>query len=445
MQVRRWLPGGALLAAAALLGVPASPAAAQQPVTWNFQQADVNGAQAAGRDGSGVTVAVVDTWIDSSHPAFGGRVLSGADCIGGTCRPGVVQPDACTHGTHVAGTVASSNYGVAPQARILPVQVLAYDPSNGDCSGSTADVANGIRWAAAYGAQVINLSLGGAIPGLSQSSDITAAVHDAAAAGIVVVFAAGNQTVPLTDNYGSDALIVAATGPSGGVASYSQRGSGVALAAPGGDTGLVGLSGCTTSNCILSTFPDNQYGLDEGTSMAAPHVSGLAALLIAQNPARGRASVVAAMESTARPLAGGGHGLIDAAAALARETPAGGAGGAATSTSGTAAAGRAGGPGASGSAGPVTSTFAAAPPPLTPPPTPPPTAAPASPTASGSPSPPAAAGGPTGSAQPLRQAGAGSGGAGLVPAAAVAAFLIAAVAGAAGATGYSQSRRRNVK
>lgn len=441
MQVRRWLPGGALLFVAVLLGVPASPAAAQQPVTWNFQQADVYGAQAAGRAGAGVTVAVVDTWIDASHPAFGGRVLSGADCIGGTCRPGVVQPDACTHGTHVAGTVASSNYGVAPQARILPVQVLAYDPSNGDCSGSSGDVANGIRWAAARGAQVINLSLGGAIPGLSQSSDVTAAVHDAAAAGIVVVFAAGNQTVPLTDNYGSDALIVAATGPSGGIASYSQRGSGVALAAPGGDTGLVGLSGCQPSNCILSTFPDNQYGLDEGTSMAAPHVSGLAALLIAQDPARGRASVIAAMESTARPLAGGGHGLIDAAAALSRSASgSGGSGGGTTAGGGAAAGGGSAGSGGSGgsrSAGPVTSTFAAAPPPIAAP-----TTAAPSPTASKSTS-PAAAGRGTRSVPPAPQP-VEAGGA-LVPAAAVAAFLVAATAAAAGAALYSQSRRRNAR
>jgi subtilisin family serine protease len=298
--------------------LPVRPAGAQ-PTTWNFALAQIPAAQGPGRDGAGVTVAVVDTWVDPNHPDFGGRVFDEAYCVGqnGSCLDHRYAPDACVHGTHVAGTVASATYGVAPAARILAVQVLSYDPSDGECSGSTADVATGISWAVAHGARVINLSLGDLVPGLFQAPEVTTAIHDAAQAGAVVVVAAGNDSLPLTDNYGGDALLVAATGPSGQLASYSDRDGSVALAAPGGDDGSAGLAACTPSDCVLSTEPHASYGLLEGTSMAAPHVSGTAALLLAQDPGRGRAGVIQALESTARPLAGAGHGEIDAAAALA--------------------------------------------------------------------------------------------------------------------------------
>lgn len=317
---------------------PCGPAG--QPCTWNFSPlgsggggADVYAAEASGREGAGVLVAVVDTWVDRTHPAFGGRVVDEADCVGagasGTADPNACQDnhyaqDGCFHGTHVAGTIASSNFGVAPRASILAVQVLT-DQGNGDCSGQGTDVAAGIVFAVRHGARVINLSVGDLVPGFTQDPDITAAVQQAAAAGAVVVFAAGNTGVGITDDYGSGALLVAATGPSGQLAGYSDRGGSVNLAAPGGDDGAVGVdfNGCNPdgSNCILSTIPGNQYGLLEGTSMAAPHVSGTAALLIAENPGRSRADVIHALEATAHPLSGAGSGLIDAGAALALEAP----------------------------------------------------------------------------------------------------------------------------
>lgn len=315
-----------------------------QPCTWNFSPlgssggANVYGAQALGRGGAGVLVAVVDSWVDASHPALAGRVVDQVDCVGATdsnqnpnpamCRDHTPGADACVHGTHVAGTMASSNFGVAPKASILAVRVLSAS-SNGDCSGSTTDVAAGIVYAAQRGARVINLSIGDVLPGFSQDQNVTAAVQQAAASGSLVVFAAGNSGLPFTDNYGNDALLVAATGPSGQLSGYSNGGGSVNLAAPGGDdgTGCVGLcfsgNGCTGSTCILSTLPGNAYGLLEGTSMAAPHVSGTAALLFAENPSRSRDDVIHALEATAHPISGGGSGLIDAAAALALEAPAG--------------------------------------------------------------------------------------------------------------------------
>jgi subtilisin family serine protease len=312
----------ALALAGALLGAWQSAAAAQ-PQTWNFTQAAIPDAQPLGHYGKGVLVAVVDTWIDFHDTEFGGRVVEEADCVGsngtaGSCKDNTYAPDACTHGTHVAGTVASTDYGVAPEADVLAVQVLSYDSATGGCDGSAQDVAAGIGFAVAKGARVINLSLGDLVPLIFQSSQITTAIDSAAAAGVVVVVAAGNSSLPFTDNYGANAIMVAATGPSGQLASYSDsfvlpQGA-VGLAAPGGDTGSN--ASCSEQNCILSTLPGNKLGLMEGTSMAAPHVSGTAALLISQDPSRSRSNVLQTLASTARPLSGAGDGLLDATAAL---------------------------------------------------------------------------------------------------------------------------------
>lgn len=312
-----------LVAASGVVLVPAMPISAasdecgSQPCTWNFDQIDVPAAQRPGEYGAGVTVAVVDTWVDFEHPELRHSVVDHAYCVGGDgeCRSNTYAPDSCDHGTHVAGTVASRHYGVAPEASILGVQVLEYEPGSGSCTGSVDDVAAGIRYATAHDAQVVNLSLGALMPKLFQSQAVTDAVRQAAQRGVVVVFAAGNSGAPLSDDYGSAALLVAATGPDGRIASYSSRGDGIQLAAPGGESGG-GFGGCTESRCVLSTVPDGDYGLYEGTSMAAPHVSGTAALLIAQQPRRGRDDVLAVLRSTARPLSGVRDGRVDAAAAL---------------------------------------------------------------------------------------------------------------------------------
>lgn len=358
-------------AAVAVFALCASRPVAAQPTTWNFTQANIPSAQPLGNYGHGVLVAVVDTWVDPKQPQFAGRLFDEADCTSGSCHDHAYAPDSCVHGTHVAGTIASSNYGVAPEADILAVQVLSGpagspDP-NASCSGSADAVAAGIDFAVAKGAKVINMSLGDEVPGLFQSSAITNAVKAAAAHGVAVIIAAGNSGVPLTDSYGNAALVVAATGPTGQLATYSDYNSpltgDVSVAAPGGDTGQD--SSCAASTCILSTFPGNALGLLEGTSMAAPHVSGLAVLLLAQNPYRGLSDVYSTIERTATPLSGAGAGLIDAARALAlrpaaapRGTPqrppvssgAGTSGGTAASTSAHSAGGGTASPGESAAA-----------------------------------------------------------------------------------------------
>lgn len=304
------------LAAALLAGLTltsaASAAGRAEIRTWHGDQIHLYAAEQAGREGAGITVAVLDTWVDTSHPDFEGRAQGAVDCVGGRCRPGQVR-DSCTHGTHVAGTVAASSFGVARKATVLPVQVLTAD-GKGDCTGVPSDVAAGIDYAVSHGAEVINLSLGPDVPGLGSSSAIPASVHRAAQAGVVVVFSAGNADLPVAQSYGSDALVVAATGPNGRLTSYSQHGAGVSVAAPGGQPDAQDV--CTQADCVTSLYPGGQYAVAAGTSMAAPHVSGLAALLLGQRPTRGREDVLARITGTAHPLSGAGAGLIDAAAAL---------------------------------------------------------------------------------------------------------------------------------
>ncbi|MEO6205844.1 MAG: S8 family serine peptidase, partial [Mycobacteriales bacterium] len=155
--------GLVLATAAGVVLLPLTPAqaagtAAQR--TWNFDQVSVPAARAPGNAGADVLVAVLDSWIDPAHKDFEGRVLAGADCVGGTCKPGPPKQDACDHGTHVAGTVASSSFGVAPRVKILPVRVLMYNPGTKLCIGTPDDVAAGIRWAVRNKARIINLSLG---------------------------------------------------------------------------------------------------------------------------------------------------------------------------------------------------------------------------------------------------------------------------------------------
>jgi len=327
---RRIAPGSAvrgcrLATVAAVLGVvlgAASPVTAAEtagPRPWPLVQANIGDAQVRGHDGQNITVAVVDGFVDGTHPDFrnadgGSRVLTGADCRSGSCTATSAPADQCGHGTHVAGTVAGATYGVAPRALILSVTVLAQD-SSGTCSGSPDAVAAGIIWAANHGAQIINVSLGDSRgPALLQGPGVTAAIRAAATAGALVVVAAGNNgSTSGTPDYDGNALVVAATGPTGQLAAYSNRGSRVELAAPGGDSGD---NPCTPSTCITSTWLDHGYALLAGTSMAAPIVSGAAALLLGANPRLSRFGVATALEATANSLPGAGSGLIDIDAAV---------------------------------------------------------------------------------------------------------------------------------
>jgi subtilisin family serine protease len=298
------------LAAMTLLALTGTAAAVTG--SWSDQLADLVGAGALAGNGRGVTVAVLDTWVDVSHPDFGGRVSRGVTCTGTRCVPGADQPDTCDpHGTHVTGIVASTRYGVAPEANVVPIRVLT--SASGSCAANAADVALGIRYAIAHHIKLINVSLGSTFPLADPKRVLPAAVTAAKKAGDLVIVAAGNGQAEAASTYGPDALTVAALGPNGSIASYSQRGKGVDIAAPGGDAAG---GSCDPADCVVSTWEDGGYASDAGTSMAAPFVSGAAALLLSQDPHRTVAQVRQIIISTAKPLAGAGAGRLDILAAV---------------------------------------------------------------------------------------------------------------------------------
>jgi thermitase len=250
--------------------------------------------------GSGVTVAVIDTGVKSSHSDLSGNVLSGVDYV----VPGTSANDENGHGTHVAGIVAAlynnsrGIAGFAPRAKILPVRVL---DRNG--SGSAANVAKGIVYAADRGAKVINLSLGST----TSSTAMQSAVAYAISKNVLVVAAAGNRGCGLlgapTEYPASypGVVGVAAVTQSIQRASFSSCGSWVDVAAPG--------SG------IISTMINNSVGLGcsssanyctlSGTSFSSPYVAAAGALAISR---RGwsQSTVASRLQSTATDLSPAG-------------------------------------------------------------------------------------------------------------------------------------------
>jgi serine protease len=225
--------------------------------------------------GRGVTVAVVDTGIacETYGPFTKGTDLSDTECVGGWnfVTQNEHANDDQGHGTHVAGTIAQSTNnglgaaGVAFHARLMPVKVL-----NENGWGTTADVADGIRWAAEHGADVVNLSLGGP----RNSSVLQKAIDYAVSRGTVVVAAAGNTGGHVQFPGASDGVIgVSATGPDDKLAKFSSRGTGVDLAAPG--VNVVQQTICKKGREKCEIFPGYS-----GTSMASPHVAGAAALMV---------------------------------------------------------------------------------------------------------------------------------------------------------------------
>jgi len=298
---------------------------------WDIQTGDLS-----------VIVAVVDTGV--AYENYGEYYLA-PDLANATFVPGYdfVESDTHpnddnSHGTHVAGTIAQSTNnemgcaGVAFNTAIMPVKVL-----DGNGSGTYADVADGIIWATDHGAKVINLSLGGSSP----SDTLKDAVAYAYNHGVTVIASSGNdgaETVNYPAAYDAYVIAVGATRYDEAVAYYSSYysdtiypviGQYVDLAAPGGDL-YVDQNGDGYGDGVLqNTFNpytkmtnDFGYWFFEGTSMAAPHVSGVAALLISEGVAITPAEVREALQSTAEDKGPEGWdpkygwGIVDAYAAL---------------------------------------------------------------------------------------------------------------------------------
>lgn len=248
--------------------------------------------------GAGVTVCVIDTGIDASHPDLSDRVIGGYNLV---AKDGVTDPNAWSddnqHGTHVAGTIAASDnalgvVGVAPEASLFAVKAL-----DAEGRGFISDVADGIRACVdRAGARVINMSF--ASPQYSPLM-LREAISYAAHRGVILVAAAGNSGRSV--EYPAalpDVIAVSAVTAGGILASFSNRGPEIRFAGPG--------------TSVTSTVPGGGYAAFNGTSMASPHVAGVAALVLA---AGGSAENLRA-HNLGLPSDHQGQGLIDAQISL---------------------------------------------------------------------------------------------------------------------------------
>jgi thermitase len=258
---------------------------------------------------SSVAIAVLDSGIDQNHPDLAGKITKNANF---TTSPTV--DDLFGHGTHVAGSVAASTNnstgvaGTCPNCTLYNVKVL--DDTN---SGFNSWVANGITWAADNGAKVINMSLGGT----TASSTLETAVNYAWSRGVVLVAAAmnNNSSAAFYPAFYTNVIAVAATDHNDAKASFSNFGAWVDVAAPGDE--------------ILSTAPNHTsvlwptavtYGTLDGTSMATPHVAGLAGLIWSASPSSDNICVRSRIETKADQITGTGtnwvHGRINASTSV---------------------------------------------------------------------------------------------------------------------------------
>jgi hypothetical protein len=256
--------------------------------------------------GSNVLVAVIDSEIELTHPDLVGAIVERFDAVGRADKPHA-------HGTGMAGAIAARRklMGIAPEARILAIH--AFSPDSGESpQATTQHILAGMEYAIKKGARVINMSFAGPYDPMLQM-----AMKKARDQGVVLIAAAGNagpKSPPLYPAADPNVIAVTATDVNDKLFDHANRGPQVAIAAPGVD--------------ILEPAPNAGYQLTTGTSVAAAHVSGVAALLIERNPSIDVATVHEILTSSAKTLAPSslgrngrddqfGWGLVDPAQALA--------------------------------------------------------------------------------------------------------------------------------
>lgn len=324
----------------------AEPDDAFYPFQWHYAASNLpNAWDVEDGVGAATVVAVVDTGI-VPHPDLTANLLSGYDFVDGDADPTDLGGGTGFHGTHVAGTIGATTNnavgvaGVHWDARIVPVRVLGDDGN-----GTFVDIIDGIIWAAGNPdnepglppnpnpARVINLSLGGNI-GEPCPSSLDFLFGQLAADGAILVAAAGNDNIDAFQTFPascSNVITVGATGPSNTRAPYSNFGAAIDVMAPGGDTSATfDVGGTTYVAGVLSTAASAPgtytYAFYQGTSMAAPHVAGFAALMLTEDPTLTFAEVKAGLAAASNALSASacnrptgsdcGFGLVDAAAAL---------------------------------------------------------------------------------------------------------------------------------
>ncbi|MGW0996154.1 type VII secretion-associated serine protease mycosin [Streptomyces sp. NPDC002523] len=316
-------PATSLLLAGSLALLPATAAHADgiRAQQWALTALNLNEAWHTTK-GQGVTVAVLDTGVEGDHPDLAGNVLPAKDMIGFGAGPG--DRTWARHGTAMAGIIAGHGHGpgrtagvmgVAPEAKILPVRVILEDgdPARAKARTNRGNaLADGIRWAADHGADVINLSLGDDSNSAHPEPSEDEAVQYALKKGVVVVASAGNGG-DKGDHVSYPAAypgVIAATAVDrfGTRAAFSTRRWYAAVSAPG-------------VNVVIAD-PDHKYYEGWGTSAASAFVSGAAALIKAAHPDLAPAQIKKLIESTARDAPDGGRddsrgfGMIDPAAAM---------------------------------------------------------------------------------------------------------------------------------
>ena len=238
------------------LGTPDDPGFANQ---WGMVKVQAPEAWDVTTGSPSINIAILDTGVDLDHPDLASKIISNIKF-----SDSATTDDVYGHGTHVAGIAAAiTNNGVGVVGLGYSLTLMNVKVLSDTGAGAYSWIASGIVWAADNGAEVINLSLGGS----SASSTLEDAINYAWGKGVIIVAAAGNNgdTAPFYPAYYTNCIAVAATDANDAKASWSNYGEWVDVAAPGMN--------------IYSTLKDNGYGYKSGTSMASPHVAGLAGLV----------------------------------------------------------------------------------------------------------------------------------------------------------------------
>lgn len=300
---------------------------------WHYENINLEAAWDLTLGSPDVVVAVIDSAIDTRHPDLLGQWVDGFDFATNTIA---IDTPADLHGTHVAGTIAaatgnsSGGAGVTPRAKVMPLNVF------NDGFTTETDVARALYYAAGgcpyltdgtvvcgpVTADVVNMSLGPSNPycePLPRSVVLEESQAFAMGRGVTLVAAAGNDACNVLGGPAASptTMAVSATAPTDGRASYSNYGNDIWIAAPGGDQAATG----RREDGVLSTVPGG-YAYLQGTSMASPHVAGVAALVLAANPDLLPSDVAGILAATARdvgltgPDTYFGYGIVDAEAAV---------------------------------------------------------------------------------------------------------------------------------